>query len=136
MNNKTPHILLVEDNADDVELIRIGLSEQIIPYNLTVTSDGKDAIRILQDKSIPLPDLVLLDIYLPEIDGLEVLASIREEKRTSDLPVIIFTSSSEQQDLLKSYDLGANAYLRKGMEAEEFKATLKNLDIYWLIKPA
>jgi two-component system response regulator len=65
---------------------------------------------------------------------LEVLTQIREDNRTKDLPVIIFTSSVEQQDLLKSYDLGANAYLRKGMEAEEFKAILRNLDVYWLIK--
>ena len=134
MNNKTPHILLVEDNSDDVELIRIGLSKQIIPYHLTVASDGKEAIGILQDTSLPLPDLVLLDLYLPEVNGLDVLSKIREDMRTKDLPVIIFTPSVEQQDLLKSYDLGANAYLKKGMEPEEFKKTLKNLDVYWLIK--
>jgi CheY-like chemotaxis protein len=68
MNNKTPHILLVEDNTDDVELIRLGLSKQIIPYNLTIAVDGKEAMKILKDTSSPLPDLVLLDLYLPQVN--------------------------------------------------------------------
>lgn len=131
---KKPVILLVEDSADDVELIKISLSSQFAYFNLHIVSDGEEALNYLYRSENVLPDLILLDLHMPKLGGLEVLKELRENERTTKLPVIIFTSSQEQEDLEKSYQLGANAFIRKSLEPAEFMAALKHLDVYWMLK--
>lgn len=135
MRNR-PQILVVEDNMDDIELTKMALASQIIPSDLKILNEGEEAILYLLNPKTILPDLILLDLYLPKISGHEVLKKLRENIRTKDLPVIIFTSSKVEMDYLRSYEYGANACIRKGLEPNEFKAALRNLDVYWLIKSA
>lgn len=134
---KKPKILLIEDNLDDAELVKLALSSQMIPSDLKVVHDGEEALDFLLNAGTDeLPQLVLLDLYLPKINGLEVLKELRNNPSTKFLPLIIFTSSEQQEDLRKSYAYGANAFIRKGLDPEEFKLALKNLDVYWLLKEA
>lgn len=132
-----PKLLLVEDNLDDIELIKIALNPLLITNELIIFQDGEEALSYLFDPHLKkLPDLILLDLYLPKMNGLEILKGIRENKRTKNLPSIIFTSSEEHSDMIKSYDLGANAYIKKGLDPVEFQQALKNLDVFWLLKEA
>jgi two-component system response regulator len=128
-------ILLVEDNPHDVELVKLALSDQLITNSLRIISDGKDALDYLLKQDLAnLPDLVLLDLNLPRLNGQEILKKLRQEEHTKNLPVVIFTSSLEDRDQMESYDLGANAYIKKLIDPDEFKNALRNLDIYWLVK--
>jgi two-component system response regulator len=128
-------ILLIEDNPHDVELVKLALLDQLIPNNLRIISDGKDALDYLLRQDLAnLPDLVLLDLNLPRLNGQEILKKLRQEEHTKNLPVVIFTSSQEERDQMESYDLGANAYIKKLINPDEFKDALRNLDIYWLVK--
>lgn len=128
-------ILLVEDNPHDVELVKLALSDQLITNSLRIISDGKDALDYLLKQDLAnLPDLVLLDLNLPRLNGQEILKKLRQEEHTKHLPVVIFTSSQEDRDQMESYDLGANAYIKKLIDPDEFKNALRNLDIYWLVK--
>lgn len=135
-NLPLPHILFVEDNSNDIELMTIALSEQLIPCRISVVYDGQEALNFLLNKDNDLPDLVLLDLNLPKLTGHQVLEKLRQELRTINLPIIILTISQAQQDLIQSYNLGANAFIKKSLDPTEFKAALKNLDIYWLFKTA
>jgi CheY-like chemotaxis protein len=133
-------ILLVEDNPDDVELTEMALREQNILNELVVVRDGAEALDWLfgtgayadRDTS-ELPSVVLLDLKLPKVDGLEVLRRIREEERTKVLPVVILTSSREEQDLLRGYELGANSYVRKPVDFDQFSKAVRELGLYWLL---
>lgn len=133
-------ILLVEDNPDDVELTRLALEEGGICNELMVARDGVEALDYLfgtgkyegRDTSI-MPSVVLLDLKLPRVDGLEVLRRIREDPRTHALPVVILTSSKEEEDIIKSYNLGANAYVRKPVDYNEFVQAAKTLGLFWLV---
>lgn len=125
-------ILLVEDNPDDERLTIRALRQGRINRPIRVARDGEEALRILSTVE-PLPSVVLLDIKLPKIDGLEVLQSIRADDRTRVLPVIVFTSSSEQRDIVESYSLGANSYVRKPVDFEEFTDAISQLGLYWLL---
>ena len=107
---------------------------------MVVTRDGVEALDYLRctgayaDRETTLmPQLVLLDLKLPKVNGLEVLRKIRAEERTRRLPVVIFTSSSEEEDMIKSYDLGANSYVRKPVDFEQFLEATKQLGLYWLV---
>jgi CheY-like chemotaxis protein len=136
MKNKP--ILLVEDNEDDVRLTRRALQRNNIMNELIVMADGHAALEYLQaavadGATGPLPAVILLDLKLPKIDGLEVLRRIRAHPRLRRQPVVILTSSKEEQDVLKSYDLGANSYIRKPVEFDGFCAALHQLGLYWLI---
>ena len=133
-------ILLVEDNPDDQELIRMGFEESHIANELIVMSDGAQALdylfgagryadRDLSDK----PHIILLDLKLPKVNGLEVLERLRADPRTAYIPVIILTSSSEEEDILASYKLGANSYVRKPVDFNRFAEAIKRLGLYWLI---
>ncbi|CAN5533152.1 response regulator [soil metagenome] len=124
-------ILLVEDNADDEQLTLRAMRQSDVPNLIRVARDGAEALdRILN--SDPLPDLVLLDLKLPKLSGLEVLERLRKDERTKSLPVVILTSSDEERDILQSYDLGANSYVRKPVDFTEFIDAVRQLGVYWL----
>jgi len=133
-------ILLVEDNPDDVELTLRAFRKSKIANEIVVARDGVEALDYLfatgqhagRDNSA-LPQLVLLDLKLPRLDGLQVLERIRANPKTSLLPVVILTSSTEQPDLLSGYKLGANSYIRKPVDFQEFVVAVRRLGLYWLL---
>jgi two-component system response regulator len=133
-------ILLVEDNPDDEALTRRALKKNNILNDLVVAHDGAEALDYLygtgshagRDASM-LPQVVLLDLKLPKVDGLEVLRRIRADEHTRLLPVVILTSSNEDQDLLNSYSLGANSYVRKPVDFNQFMDAVRQLGLYWLV---
>ena len=130
-------ILLVEDNRDDELLTLRALRKNNIGNEVVVARDGVEALEVLfgADGREPaeLPQLVLLDLKLPRIDGLEVLRRIRSEPRTKLLPVVILTSSKEERDLLEGYRSGANSYVRKPVDFEQFVEAARQLGLYWLL---
>ena len=138
MNDKI--ILLVEDNPDDVELTLRALKKNNILNEVVVTRDGAEALDWLfvtgscagRDPSV-VPELILLDLKLPRVDGLEVLRRLRADERTRLLPVVVLTSSTEEQDLTESYDLGCNSYIRKPVEFLQFSEVVRQLGLYWLL---
>jgi CheY-like chemotaxis protein len=132
--NSDKVILLVEDNADDEELTLRALKKNNITNEVFVARDGVQAIEYLfEGERKPLPQVVLLDLKLPKIDGLEVLRRIREDERTRCLPVVILTSSREEQDLMRGYTLGANSYIRKPVDFAQFVEAVRQLGLYWLV---
>jgi two-component system response regulator len=138
MASKT--ILLVEDNADDEALTFRALMKNNIGNQLVVARDGAEALDYLfgtgqysgRDVNHG-PQVVLLDLNLPKVSGLEVLRQLRANERTKLLPVVILTSSNEEQDLLRGYDYGANSYVRKPVDFNEFIESVRQLGLYWLI---
>jgi len=133
-------ILLAEGNVSDIELTRRALSKSHITNELVVVEDGQEALDYLFGtgeqvdwKKSPLPTLVLLDLKLPKIDGLEVLRRIRQIPRTRRLPIVILTSSREEQDVAESYGLGANSFIRKTVDFSQFVNSIKQLGLYWLV---
>ena len=138
MDNKV--ILLVEDNPRDEALTLRALKKSNIANDVVVVRDGVEALDYLfgtgthdgRDLSV-MPQLVLLDLKLPKVDGLEVLRKLRSSQRTRRLPVVVFTSSSEEEDVISSYSLGANSYVRKPVEFEQFLEATKQLGLYWLV---
>jgi two-component system response regulator len=132
MSSKT--ILLVEDNPDDEELVLRSLRKAKIANEVHVARDGVEAIDYLFGGAHPdTPAIVLLDLKLPKVGGIDVLRRIREEPRTRCLPVVILTSSSEDEDMMKSYESGANSYVRKPVDFQEFAAAVSQLGLYWLL---
>jgi two-component system response regulator len=130
-------ILLVEDNVDDVELTLRVLKNHHIANEVVVAHDGEEALEMLYGENAAftgeLPSVVLLDLKMPKVDGLEVLRRIRSEARTKCLPVVVMTTSREERDIAASYRLGANSYVCKPVEFEEFERAVKNLGLYWLL---
>jgi two-component system response regulator len=135
MSGKT--ILLVEDNPDDVALTLRAFKKNNIANDVVVARDGVEALDILLSPdaggSSEAPSLVLLDLKLPRVDGLEVLRRIRADERTRLLPVVILTSSREEQDLVSGYALGANSYIRKPVDFDQFVEAVRQLGLYWLV---
>jgi CheY-like chemotaxis protein len=138
MDNKV--ILLVEDNPRDEALTLRALKKSNIVNDVEVARNGVEALNYFfceatasDDSSKPMPQLVLLDLKLPKVDGLEVLRRLRADERTRRLPVVIFTSSSEEEDVIESYSLGANSYVRKPVEFGQFLEATKQLGLYWLV---
>jgi len=132
-------ILLVEDNADDVELTLRAFRKSDLVNNVTVVRDGVEALDYLlatgehaERNPDELPDLVLLDIKLPRVDGLQVLERLRANPRTRLVPVVVLTSSIEPRDLLTCYTLGANSYVRKPIDFQQFSGALQQIGSYWL----
>ena len=134
MNQHNKIILMVEDNPDDAELAIIALRNSHLANDIKHVRDGEEALQFLlgQPKS-PLPHLVLLDLHMPKDGGLEVLKRLRSNPRTRRLPVVILTSSSEDEDIATSYDLGANSYIRKPIDFDQFSECVKQLGLYWLV---
>ena len=132
-----PTILLVEDNPDDEELTTRGFKRANLANPIDVARDGQEALDYLfgteEQPAKRAPAVVLLDLKLPRVDGLEVLKRIRASERTQRVPVVILTSSSEDRDLLAAYDLGANSYVRKPVKFEEFATAVAQLGVYWLM---
>ena len=130
-------ILLVEDNPDDEELTIRALARNNILNTVEVARDGADALERIfgtgGDSQPPLPALVLLDLKLPKVGGLEVLRQVRSHDRTRLLPVVILTSSKEEQDLISGYRLGANSYVRKPVDFAKFVDAVRQLGLYWLV---
>ena len=133
-------ILLVEDNPDDELLTIRALKKNRISNEIVVAHDGVEAIDFLMATGMfagrninEVPELILLDLKLPKINGLEVLKHLRSEPHTKYVPVVILTSSSEEQDIIKSYDLGANSFVQKPVDFDEFLEAARQLGVYWLI---
>lgn len=133
-------ILLVEDNPDDVELTARAFKKNNIGNEIIVASDGREALDYLfgsgkhEGRDLnDMPALILLDLKIPKIEGLEVLRRIRADERTRLLPVVILTSSKEEQDLVRGYSLGTNSYVRKPIDFIEFTKAVGLLGLYWLL---
>jgi two-component system response regulator len=140
MNHDSKIILLVEDNPDDVELTLRAFKRSHLLNPIAVVRDGVEALDFLFARNTyadrsgqALPTLVLLDLKLPKLDGLGVLRAIRADDKTRFLPVVILTSSQEEQDLISGYSLGANSYVRKPVDFADFIEAAKVLGIYWLM---
>lgn len=133
-------ILLVEDNPDDVELTLMAFKKYNIMNDVVIAGDGAEALDYIFGKDeyasrdmSNLPEVVLLDLKLPKVDGLEVLQRLRADERTKHLPVVILTSSNEERDIINGYDLGANSYVQKPVEFTQFLEAVGRLGIYWLL---
>lgn len=131
-------VLLVEDSSDDEVLTLRVFKKNNIKNEVIVARDGAEALEFLfgSEKAPPLnplPTVILLDLKLPKIDGLEVLRRIRADEKTKFIPVVILTSSKEEQDVIESYKLGANGYVRKPVEFSEFSDAIGRLSVYWLL---
>jgi two-component system response regulator len=133
-------ILLVEDNPDDEALTLRALKKNMISNQIVVAHDGVEALDFLfgtgahagRDAGV-VPELILLDLKLPKLDGFEVLKRLRADRRTRLLPVVILTSSKEQQDIVNGYGFGANSYVRKPVDFEQFVDSVRQLGLYWLV---
>lgn len=133
-------ILLVEDNPDDQELTRIAFEESRLANELVIVHDGEEALEYLFGTGryagrdlANMPQLILLDLKLPKIDGHEVLQRIRADARTKYIPVVVMTTSREEQDMLGSYDMGANSFIQKPVDFISFTAAVKQVGLYWLV---
>jgi len=131
MNGK--FILLVEDNPDDVELTKRAFRKNNIGNEIMVAKDGEEALEKLLGPKRVIPTVIILDLKLPKIDGLEVLRRVRKDERTKLLPVVILTSSKEDKDRINGYSLGANSYIRKPVDFIKFIEAVKQLGLYWLL---
>jgi two-component system response regulator len=130
------YILLVDDNIDDIDLTILALKKNNIMNVVEVAKNGEEAIELLhaeENQLKPLPSIVLMDINMPKMNGLEALKRIRSHPRTSALPVVILTSSKEEQDIIDGYGNGANSYIRKPVDFLKFVDAVKQLGVYWLL---
>jgi CheY-like chemotaxis protein len=138
MKAKDAKILLVEDNPDDVELTLRAFRKHNLANEIIVARDGEEALDILfqrgeESAGQRATDLVLLDLKLPKVDGLEVLKQIKSNSKTQLIPVVVLTSSKEEKDLVESYRLGVNSYIRKPVDFENFTGVVMQLGLYWLL---
>ncbi len=133
-------ILLVEDNPNNVELTLIALKENKLANNVQIAHDGEEALEFIfstgkySGRDINLkPKVILLDLKLPKVDGIEVLRKIRSDERTKTIPVVVLTSSKEERDIVETYKLGVNSYIVKPVQFENFVKVVKELGLYWLV---
>jgi two-component system, response regulator len=137
---KEIEILLVEDNPDDLELTLRALNKHNLANRVQVARDGAEALTSIfgdiSDKGalrLTMPKLILLDLRLPKVDGMEVLSKLKSDERTKLIPVVVLTSSNEESDIVRSYKLGANSYIVKPVDFEKFMASVSELGAYWLL---
>ncbi|HEX8898049.1 MAG TPA: response regulator [Chthoniobacterales bacterium] len=140
MNDRAAEILLVEDNPNDLELTQRALRKANLANNIHVARDGAEALEFLfcegahaKRKIEDGPKVILLDLKLPKVDGLEVLRRIKTDERTKSIPVVVLTSSKEQKDVVESYQLGVNSYIVKPVNFEGFAAAVQEIGMYWLL---
>lgn len=140
MSTSEGEILLVEDNADDVELTMHTMRQENLANSIVVTRDGEEALDFLfcrgafSERSFEHPPkVILLDLKLPKVDGLEVLREIKQDPRTRAIPVVILTASREESDLVKGYQLGVNGYIQKPVDFDQFRQIVKQVGLYWLV---
>ena len=140
MNSSEVDILLVEDNQDDAELALHALRRENLANAIFVARDGEEALEFIfcsgafsQRSFEHPPKLILLDLKLPKVDGMEVLKRLKSDPRTRTIPVVIMTSSKEERDLVNSYGLGANSYIQKPVDFDQFRETVKQVGMYWLV---
>jgi two-component system response regulator len=140
MNSDELDILLVEDNQDDMDLALHALKRENLANHIFVARDGEEALDFLfcrgtfAERSFDHPPkLVLLDLKLPKVDGMEVLKQLKGDPRTKTIPVVMMTSSKEERDLVSSYSLGANSFIQKPVDFDQFRETVKNVGLYWLV---
>jgi two-component system response regulator len=140
MPDRQIEILLVEDNSDDIELTLHALRKENLANHIHVARDGEEALDFLfcngphADRSFERPPrLILLDLKLPKVDGMEELRRLKADSRTQCIPVVILTSSKEERDLVKGYGLGANSYIQKPVDFDQFREIVKNVGLYWLL---
>lgn len=131
-----PHgveILLVEDNPNDAELTLRALKQRNLANQVFVCRDGAEALDFFANGASPVPKVVLLDLKLPKVDGLEVLRRLKGETRTKAIPIVVLTSSREEPDILRAYELGANSYIVKPVDFEAFARAVSDVGLYWLL---
>ncbi|HEV3385339.1 MAG TPA: response regulator [Gemmata sp.] len=140
MKSEDLEILLVEDNQDDMDLALHALKREKLANHIFVARDGEEALDFLfcrgsfaQRSFDHPPKLVLLDLKLPKVDGMEVLKQVKSDLRTKNIPIVIMTSSKEERDLVSGYNLGANSFIQKPVDFDQFRETVKNVGLYWLI---
>jgi two-component system, response regulator len=139
MGKSAVEILLVEDNPADVELTLHALRKSNLANSIHIARDGEEALDFLfgrgayANRDFSAPKVVLLDLKLPKVDGIEVLQAIRSDQRTKLLPVVVLTSSREHQDLANTYQLGVNSYIQKPVDFNQFQETVRQLGFYWLV---
>jgi CheY-like chemotaxis protein len=130
------YVLLVEDNANDEALTLLAFKKNNIPNEVIVARDGPEALALLHpgdDAGTTRPALILLDLNLPKVDGLEVLRRIRADARTRHIPVVVLTTSTQEEDIIASYNLGANAYVQKPVKFSDFTEAVKTIGAFWLL---
>jgi CheY-like chemotaxis protein len=140
MNSNEVELLLVEDDPNDVELTLIALRKHKLANKIHVVRDGEEALDFLfcrgqyseRTRNGP-PKVILLDLKLPKVSGLEVLKAIKDDPRTRAVPVVVMTSSREQRDMVEGYRLGVNSYIQKPIDFEQFQSTIRDLGYYWLV---
>ncbi|GAA2367540.1 response regulator [Dactylosporangium salmoneum] len=125
-------VLLVEDNPDDLELARLAFARGSLATTVDVARDGAEALEYLLAPGAEPPQVVLLDIKLPLVDGIDVLRRVKADRRTRHIPVVMLTSSALDRDLHACYELGANSYIVKPVDMEQFMAAVNNIGVYWL----
>jgi two-component system response regulator len=126
-------ILLIEDNPHEAELTIRSLKRHNPATHLLHIDDGAEALRYLCDDAEPLPRLILLDLKLPKVDGLDILRQVKTMERTKLIPVVVLTSSNEERDIVESYKLGVNSYIVKPVNFESFTKAVSDLGLYWLL---
>ncbi|HSR53165.1 MAG TPA: response regulator [Acidobacteriota bacterium] len=126
-------ILLVEDNPDDVELTLHALRRHNLANKIHVANDGEEALNFIRDKENQSPKVILLDLKLPKISGMEVLEELKKDPATQCIPVVILTSSKHDRDILKGYKLGVNSYIVKPIDFERFTDAVRHLGLYWIL---
>lgn len=133
MNQHGVEILLVEDNANDAELTLRALKQRNLANQVLVCRDGAEAMDFFSDGALPVPKVVLLDLKLPKVDGLEVLRRLKQDDRTRSIPIVVLTSSREEPDIERAYALGANSYIVKPVDFEAFARAVSEVGLYWLL---
>lgn len=133
MQNKVVEILLVEDSLEDAELIVRTLKKHNLANHLLHVQDGEEALQFLMNENDVMPRLILLDLKMPKVDGIEVLKALKSHPEKRLIPVVVLTSSREERDIVESYRLGVNAYIVKPVDFEKFVRAVADIGLFWLI---